>query len=90
MHKIRRPDAQYAPTSRFLITSHSRKTLPPISADFNSLQNPIFYSVLFDSLAPAHLTLRANLRLLYLKGPAFSIVVNYAGFPSLWPVRRGF
>ena len=40
-------------------------------------------SVLFDSLAPARLALRANLRLLYLKGPAFSIVssvVNSAGF----------
>ena len=38
-------------------------------------------SVSFDSLAPAQLTLRANLRLLYLKGsPAFSIVVNAAGF----------
>jgi hypothetical protein len=33
-------------------------------------------SVSFDSLAPARLALRANLRLLYLKGPAFSIVVN--------------
>jgi hypothetical protein len=32
--------------------------------------------VSFDSLAPARLALRANLRLLYLKGPAFSIVVN--------------
>jgi hypothetical protein len=38
-------------------------------------------SVSFDSLAPAQLTLRANLRLLYLKGsPAFSIVVNSAEF----------
>ena len=34
------------------------------------------FSVSFDSLAPARLALRANLRLLYLKGPAFSIVVN--------------
>ena len=34
----------------------------------------------FDSLAPARLALRANLRLLYLKGPAFSIVVNSAEF----------
>ena len=33
-------------------------------------------SVSFDSLSPARLALRANLRLLYLKGPAFSIVVN--------------
>ena len=33
-------------------------------------------SVSFDSLAPARLALRANLRLLYLIGPAFSIVVN--------------
>ncbi len=33
-------------------------------------------SVSFDSLVPTRLTLRANLRLLYLKGPAFSIVVN--------------
>ena len=32
--------------------------------------------MLFDSLAPARLTLRANLWLLYLKGPAFSIVVK--------------
>jgi len=40
-------------------------------------------SVLFDSLVPARLALRANLRLLYLKGPAFSIVssvVNSTGF----------
>ena len=35
-------------------------------------------SVSFDSLAPARLALRANLRLLYLKGPTFSIVVNSA------------
>lgn len=34
------------------------------------------FSVRFDSLAPARLALRANLWLLYLKGPAFSIVVN--------------
>ena len=33
-------------------------------------------SVLFDPLAPARLALRANLWLLYLKGPAFSIVVK--------------
>ena len=33
-------------------------------------------SVSFDSLAPARLALRANLRLLYLNGPAFSIVLN--------------
>ena len=32
--------------------------------------------VLFDSFAPARLTLRANLWLLYLKGPPFSIVVK--------------
>ena len=41
----------------------------------------LLYSVLsvpFDSLAPARLTLWANLRLLYLKGPAFSIVVKIA------------
>ena len=37
-------------------------------------------SVSFDSLVPTRLTLRANLRLLYLKGPAFSIVVNSAEF----------
>jgi hypothetical protein len=37
-------------------------------------------SVSFDSLAPALLALRANLRLLFLKGPAFSIVVNSASF----------
>jgi hypothetical protein len=36
--------------------------------------------VFFDSLAPARLALRANLRLLYLKGPAFSIVVKSAAF----------
>ena len=30
--------------------------------------------MIFDSLVPIRLTLRANLRLLYLKGPAFSIV----------------
>ena len=34
----------------------------------------------FDSLAPARFTVRANLQLLYLKGPAFSIVANCAGF----------
>jgi len=33
-------------------------------------------SVCFDSLAPNRLALRANLWLLYLKGPSFSIVVN--------------
>jgi hypothetical protein len=38
------------------------------------------FSVLFDSFARAHLALRANLRLLYLKGPAFSIVLNSAEF----------
>jgi len=41
--------------------------------------------VSFDSLAPALLALRANLRLLFLKGPAFSIVVNSAGFVSYLP-----
>jgi hypothetical protein len=43
------------------------------------LRNLFYRSVLsvsFDSLAPARLALRANLRLLYLKGPAFSIVVS--------------
>jgi hypothetical protein len=35
----------------------------------------VYSSVSFDSLAPARLALRANLRLLYLKGPAFSVVV---------------
>ena len=43
----------------------------------------LLYSVLsvsFDSLAPARLTLWANLRLLYLKGPAFSIVDNSSSF----------
>ena len=34
------------------------------------------FSVRFDSLAPNRLAFRANLWLLYLKGPAFSIVVN--------------
>ena len=42
------------------------------------------FSVLFDSLAPTHLALWANLRLLFLKGsPAFSVVssvVNSASF----------
>ena len=37
-------------------------------------------SVSSDSLAPARLALRANLRLLYLIGPAFSIVVKSAAF----------
>jgi hypothetical protein len=37
-------------------------------------------SVSFDSLAPTRLTFRANLRLLYLKDPAFSIVVNFVEF----------
>ena len=37
---------------------------------------PFVFSVCFNSLAPARLALRANLWLLYLKGPAFSIVVN--------------
>gem|GEM_PF-5482534 len=41
-------------------------------------------SVSFDSLAPALLALRANLRLLFLKGPAFSIVVNIASFASVF------
>ncbi len=40
-------------------------------------------SVSFDSLAPAQLALRANLRLLYLKGPALSIVVNSSRFGLL-------
>ena len=38
-----------------------------------------FYSVFsetFDSLAPARLALRANLRLLFLKAPSFSVVVK--------------
>ena len=55
------------------------KDLPPLFADFNLLPNLIFYSVLsvsFDSLVPTRLTLRANLWLLYLKGPAFSVVVK--------------
>ncbi len=38
---------------------------------------PSVSSVLFDWLAPARLALWANLRLLYLKGPAFSIVVKF-------------
>ena len=41
-------------------------------------------SVSLDSLAPAQLALRANLRLLYLKGPALSIVVN----PSRYGLLR--
>ena len=44
-------------------------------------------SVFFDSLAPARLALRANLRLLYLQGPAFSIVVNSAG--QNWKYKNG-
>ena len=44
------------------------------------------FSVSFDSLAPARLALRANLRLLYLKGPAFSIVVNPAGLSKFLKV----
>jgi hypothetical protein len=43
-------------------------------------------SVSFDSLAPARLTLRANLWLFYLKGPAFSIVVNPPGFSKFLKV----
>ena len=39
--------------------------------------------MLFDSFAPARLTLRANLWLLYLKGPAFSIVVKSSRL-ALW------
>jgi hypothetical protein len=50
------------------------KTLDPYEIANNS------FSVLFDSLAPARLGLRANLRLLYLKGPTFSIVVKSAEF----------
>ena len=45
----------------------------------------VLYSVLsvsFDSLVPTRLTLRANLRLLHLKGPAFSVVVNSPGVVS--------
>ena len=49
------------------------------SLDVNGTSNNSF-SVPFDSLAPARLALRANLRLLYLKGPAFSIVVKSAAF----------
>ena len=45
--------------------------------DRNELNySPFVFSVSFDSLAPARLTLRANLRLFHLKSPAFSIVVN--------------
>ena len=35
-----------------------------------------FYSVSFDSLAPARFALQANLRLLFLKAPSFSVVVK--------------
>jgi hypothetical protein len=38
--------------------------------------NPSVFSVSFDSLAPARLALRANLRLLHLAFPKRSIVVN--------------
>ena len=44
------------------------------------------FSVSFDSLVPARLALRANLRLLYLKGPSFSIVVNPAGLSKFLKV----
>ena len=40
-------------------------------------------SVSFDSLAPTRLTLRANLRLLYLKDSAFSIVVKMPFEPTV-------
>ena len=49
------------------------------SLELNEIANNSF-SVSFDSLAPARLALRANLRLLYLKGPASSIVVKSAAF----------
>lgn len=39
------------------------------------------FSVSSDSLAPARPALPANLRLLYLEGPAFSIVVNPCRLP---------
>ena len=44
----------------------------------------ILCSVLFDSIAPAHLALRANLRLLFLKGsPAFSVVSSVVNSPGV-------
>ena len=51
------------------------------------------HSVCFDSLAPARLALRANLWLLYLKGPAFSIVfkkfekAGAVGQPGVYGLR---
>ncbi len=45
------------------------------------------FSVFFDLLAPARLTLWANLRLLYLKGPAFSILVYSSGLGKNLKIR---
>ncbi|NDG72566.1 MAG: hypothetical protein EBY32_14975 [Proteobacteria bacterium] len=50
------------------------------------------HSVSLDSLAPARLALRANLWLLHLKDPIFSIVVNmfqfFTSFISFSVIRR--
>ena len=46
------------------------------------------FSVLFDSLAPTHLALWANLRLLFLKGsPAFSVVSSVVNWLEARPER---
>ena len=44
--------------------------------------NPLFSIFLFDSFAPAHLTLRANLRLLY-RAPATALGCVYPSHPWL-------
>jgi len=61
--------------------------------NFNLLPNLNFYSVLFDSFAPAHLALRANLRLLFLKSSQpfrlCSPWLNHSadlGIPRAWRV----
>jgi hypothetical protein len=59
--------------------SEGQRKLKTTDSKAESRPVPFFISVLsefFDSLAPTRLTLRANLRLLYLKDPAFSIVVK--------------
>jgi hypothetical protein len=53
-------------------STHGRDGSPQPSEDFSHS----VFSVSFDSLAPARLALRANLRLLHLAFPKRSIVVN--------------
>ena len=53
-----------------------RRTTRYLPSHAGAAQREIESSVLFDSLAPARLTLRANLRLLDLKGTVFSIVFS--------------